>query len=383
MFQKLLLVFTFILGFTSIACTQTTVERTIPHDGLNRSFRLHIPANYQEGDIFPLVFNFHGFNSNALEQELYSQMSSLADEEDFFVVYPQGVGLIPSWNVGWTFGSSADDVGFTSAMIDTLFAEYNIDTSRVYACGMSNGGFFSYQLACELNDRIAKIASVTGAMLASELQTCELENPIPVLQMHGTDDDVVNYNGTNGVNMPIEELLQGWRELNGCLEVSDTIAVPNETELDFSTAELIQYRDCEGNSYLVFYKIDNGGHTWPGAIIDIGGITNRDFNATREVWDFFNDEYPKDQIVDTETLELTQTKLFVYPNPATHFFYLDSNQDLMEDISIFNTLGQLTWQNNAINTSNLNIDAQQWVPGVYFAKVRIAGKTQTIRLVKK
>jgi polyhydroxybutyrate depolymerase len=361
-----------------------TFTKTLGHDGLTRNYRIHVPANYQEGDVLPLVFNFHGFNSNALEQEIYSQMSAIADEENFFVVYPNGTGLILSWNVGWAIGSDADDIGFTSAMIDTIYAEYNIDTTRVYACGMSNGGFFSYQLACELNNRITKIASVTGSMLESKLESCELENPIPVLQIHGTSDDVVNYNGTTGISMPIEDLLAGWRELNGCTEISDTIAVPNENNLDFSTAELIQYRDCDNSVYMAFYKVDNGGHTWPGALLSIPGVTNRDFSATREIWDFFNDQYPKNQVVDTEVHLLVESlEISVQPNPSADFFYINSNNKTIDKLLIFNTLGQLHRSYNSISGTTYVLESQSWTPGIYFAQILVGENTKTIRLVKR
>ncbi len=382
MLRQLNLSFLFLCIAFTISNAQTFIAN-IMHDGEERSYRVHVPTGYEEGDELPLVFNFHGLNSSGFEQEVYSQMSPVADEENFFVVYPDGIGLIPSWNVGWSFGSTADDVGFTSAMIDTLHAEYNIDLTRVYSCGMSNGGFFSYKLACELNDRIAKIASVTGSMLQSELESCILESSIPVMQIHGTQDDVVSYNGTANISMGIEPLLEGWRNLNGCSAVSDTIAVENVTSLDFSTAELIQHRDCNDDVYMAFYKVTGGGHTWPGALINIG-VTNQDFKATREIWDFFNDQYPKDIILDADEPDnYLEEPLGVWPNPSSDVFNLRSNVSDIEQVAVYNSLGQLVHSSININNREYTINAERWETGLYFIQTIIDGKNSLQQVIKR
>ncbi|MBK6565334.1 MAG: T9SS type A sorting domain-containing protein [Saprospiraceae bacterium] len=121
---------------------QQTVSGTLTHDNVVRNYRLRLPKDHQKTEAIPLVFNFHGFSSNAGQQEFYSGMNTLADKEKFAVCYPNGINA--AWNVGWSFGSTADDVGFTEAMIEKFVIDYGFDRSRIYACGMSNGGFFSY-----------------------------------------------------------------------------------------------------------------------------------------------------------------------------------------------------------------------------------------------
>lgn len=371
--------FFLILLLTSSIQAQV-VDKSFIWDGLERSYRVVIPPGYEEGEALPLVFNFHGFTSNSIQQQIYSGMDQVADTANFFVVYPQGVG--DAWNVGWIFGSNEDDVGFTNAMIDTLHATYGINLDKVYACGMSNGGFFSYRLACELNDRIAKVASVTGSIAPSQIGLCMPENPIPIMQIHGTADPVVNYEGGAGVSVGIEELLDTWIDINGCPLESDTIFVPDINTSDLCTAQLIQYTGCDDNVLIAFYKIINGGHTWPGSLINIG-VTNQDFNASAEIWNFFNDRYPIDQLVNTEEPILNQVSLEVYPNPFLDYLMIHSNNTRINELRVVNALGQTLFFQKALNNNTFRLDGINWPAGFYFIQVRTSAGNQTIKIYKQ
>ena len=180
-----------------VTVAQQTIEDTIMYDGRMRTFILYVPESYQADVPAPLVLNFHGYTSNNLEQMFYGDFRPIADTAGFLIVHPMGtVDLLGNthWNVGWG-SSTVDDVGFTNALLDTLSAEYNINQDRIYSTGMSNGGFMSYRLACELSNRIAAIASVTGAMTINTPSTCSPEHPMPVMEIHGTADSTVPYNG--------------------------------------------------------------------------------------------------------------------------------------------------------------------------------------------
>jgi len=365
--------------FYNLSTTQTIVDQ-ISWDGLDRSFRLFVPSDYEEGMSLPLVFNFHGFTSNAEQQQFYSQMNDVADTANFFVVYPEGVN--EAWNVGWNFGSMEDDVGFTNALIDTIHARYDINLDRVYSCGMSNGGFFSYRLACELGDRIAKIASVTGSMHSSQVDLCMPDRPIPVMQIHGTADPVVSYEGAANLNVGIEELLENWRMLNGCEPVSDTILIPDTNLTDLSTAQLIQYRDCDDQVMIAFYKISNGGHTWPGAPLAIG-ITNYDFNASEEIWNFFNDQYPLETIVSSSEPIKKNLKIKLFPNPVNKQLTLSSSNEPIHTVEILNLLGKQVYKASGLYTSTFTINNITWQKGIYLAQVYTASGAKTIRVVKR
>ena len=154
-----------LLYLSTVGMAQTTITGTIKHDGLIRDYRLYIPKNFDSKKAVPLVFNFHGLTSNAQQQEFYGDFRGIADTAGFLLVHPTGTvsktAGVPFWNVGLAVGESVDDVGFVEALIDSLQLKYTIDPNRIYATGMSNGGFMSYFLACS-SLRFAAIASVTG-----------------------------------------------------------------------------------------------------------------------------------------------------------------------------------------------------------------------------
>jgi polyhydroxybutyrate depolymerase len=130
---------------------QQTIDATISHDGLTREYKLYIPASYTGASAVPLVFNIHGYTSNNAEQLVYGDFRAIADTANFLMVLPQGTidgAGFTFFNAG--FGPGVDDVSFMSALIDEIDANYNINLNRVYSTGMSNGGYMSATLACEL-----------------------------------------------------------------------------------------------------------------------------------------------------------------------------------------------------------------------------------------
>ena len=298
----------FFLFLTQSVIAQETVTGSFVFDGQERDYRLRIPPASAETQA--LVFNLHGYTSNAWQQEGYSQMNTVADTAGFFVCYPDGLGN--AWNVGWAFGSTADDVGFISALIDTLVANHNIDPDRVYSCGMSNGGFMSYRLACELNDKIAAVASVTGSMVPAYMGDCNPGRSVPVLEIHGTSDETVPYDGQPFLAISMEDLLTFWRSNNGCDGDPIVEEWPNSNLNDGSTVTMIQSTGCNTRGEVLHYRVNNGGHTWPGSPLNIG-VTNQDINASAEIWRFFN-QYTINDV--TAVAEPAALPLTLYPNPA-------------------------------------------------------------------
>ena len=148
----ILFIIFFSVHFTTIA--QQIINGTLVHDNVERNYILHIPASYDEHTSVPLIFSFHGFGSSAAVNKYYNKLDLIADTAGFIVVYPQGELYNGSthWNVGgFTLGSKVDDVGFTAALLDSISTNYNINSERVYSCGMSNGGYMSFLLACQLS----------------------------------------------------------------------------------------------------------------------------------------------------------------------------------------------------------------------------------------
>ncbi|GJM31501.1 MAG: hypothetical protein DHS20C18_05020 [Saprospiraceae bacterium] len=354
-----------------------TVTEFITHDDLSRSYRLHLPPGYSDGASLPLVFNLHGLNSNASEQEFYSQMNAVADTANFIVCYAQGVNA--QWNVGWAFNEDTDDVGFINAIIDTLHEHYNIDLNRVYSCGMSNGGFMSYRLACELTDRIAAIASVTGSMAPGIPEQCTPSRQIPVMQIHGTADPIVPYLGSL-TNIPIEDLVSFWVNFNGCTGSPVITEVPNTVLTDMCTAERIDYTGCAEDNEVAFYRVLGGVHTWPGAPINIG-VTNQDFDASVEIWRFFN-RFQLD--IESAVGDANQPDLSVIaaPNPFVENLALHLPQGGLRSLKVYNAQGKVVFATTKIMDSIYQIDTHSWANGLYIIHWETGQGKASMKVIK-
>jgi polyhydroxybutyrate depolymerase len=363
----------FLSGMVNINA-QTFVD-SITHQSYTRYFRVHLPSGYNPAISYPLVFNFHGYTSNALQQELYTGMSALADEQNFIVVYPEGIGN--AWNVGFIpqpYFSGVDDVGFINALLDTLIARYTIDEGKVYACGMSNGGYMSYRLACELSDRITAIASVTGLMTDSTAFYCNPLRAVPVLQIHGTADPVVNYNGFPS-SLGVVETLNLWATKNNCGSETSTVNIPNTNTTDLCTVDRIDYTGCTSCGLIRFFKVNGGGHTWPGAAIDLptNGPTNRDINATREIWNFFQmHSLP----CFASLYEEATTGIKIFPNPGTNFIQVDTEHPVQQ-ITLVDMVGRplIESPNNILNVEAIH-------SGMYMLIIKTMQHTSAVRWIK-
>lgn len=361
------LIFSFI-GLQIAIYSQQTVTDTIIHDDIQREYVLYIPASYTGDSPVPLVLNFHGFGSTANEQMWYGDFRSISDTAGFIIAHPQGTLFngTTHWNVGgWTVGSTTDDVGFTGALIDSIAIDYNIDSLRVYATGMSNGGFMSFLLACKLSDRIAAIGSVTGSMTPETYNDCNPMHVMPILQIHGTDDDVVPYTGT-AWSESIENVLQYWVGVNNCNTTPTITSLPDLDPNDGSTVEHIVYDGGDNNVTVEHYKITGGGHTWTGNIFG-GGGTNNDIDGSVEVWNFFSG-YNLSNITGTEQLAEDNLQINIYPNPTNSSITVELNYSNQMDYEIISTLGKVIFH-GVIRSNNQQIDLSQLVPNIYFLHI--------------
>jgi poly(3-hydroxybutyrate) depolymerase len=273
--------FLFILSFICFFDISFAQTFSINVGGVTRSYILHLPTGYVASTQYPLVMNFHGLGSNASQQQAYTGMDNVSNSGKFIVVYPEGISN--TWNIIIGSATGTDDIGFVNTLLDTLIAKYSVNTQRIYSTGFSMGGYFTYRLGCELGSRIAAIAPVSG--LIANSGSCHPSRSMPVMHIHGTADSTVKYNGAGGA----EAAVNYWLTKDNCSKPGDTTHVPNTNVSDNSTADLIKYSLCNNSTEVWFYKIYNGGHTWPGAVASIAGLnTNRDFNASQEIWNFFN-----------------------------------------------------------------------------------------------
>jgi polyhydroxybutyrate depolymerase len=260
--------------------------------GEERRYLLHVPVSYDPSTPAPLVISLHGFAQWPAHQSQLTGWTELADQYGFIVVHPGGLGFPKRWRTELQAGgTSSPDVTFISDLIDQLENNYNIDPRRIYVNGLSNGGGMSSLLACELSDRIAAMGSVAGAYTFS-WEDCPSDRPVPAIIFHGTDDPIVPYQGGLAGNSgftfpPISSWVEEVAQHNGCESVP--VNLPSSGD-----ASGIHYENCAENAEVLFYTVQGGGHSWPGGGYlprSIVGATTQDIEATRVMWDFF-EEHP-------------------------------------------------------------------------------------------
>lgn len=317
-----------ILAATFTSYTQSTFVQNIDVNGIQRSFRYYVPAIYSVDEAVPLVFNFHGYNSSAQEQEIYANFKPLADTANFIIVFPQGTIVNGSngWNNFSSLNDLQEDLDFVDAMLDAIAMSHNVDQNRIYSTGMSNGGFMSYDLACYMSDRFAAIASVTGSMTPVHRNDCNAIHPTPILQIHGTSDAVVSINGgVSSINtLAIDELVSFWVNYNNCDPIAEYTMIPDIVELDNCTAEHYFYGGGSSGATVEYFKIIGGGHTWPSALpLGLLGNTNYDINACNEIWRFFS-QYSLDNLpASVPILEEEIVLINIYPNPTANYINIE------------------------------------------------------------
>ena len=277
-------------------------RRKIIHDGLTRSYELHVPANAGTEQELPLVMVFHGgFGSGKMIANRIG-MNRIADKENFLVVYPDGVDR--HWNDGRsTTETDADDVSFVALLVEQLKKDYKIDESRIYATGLSNGGYLTQRLACELADRIAAFAPVISTMPVPLDTNCSPARPVSMLMINGKDDPLVPWNGGSlstgkqmggkgGMVISVPDTIEFWRSHNSCSGDQEVTTLPDKDPNDGTVVVMTRYENCNGNAEVILLSVEGGGHTWPGAperprLKKRVGNTSYDIDASQAIWDFF------------------------------------------------------------------------------------------------
>lgn len=274
-------------------------DRSVSVNGAVRHFTQFTPARVAEP--LPLLIVFHGGGQDKARARKYTGFDKLTEREKLVVVYPQG--LANNWNDGRRTAdlverasAQANDVEFTSLLIDLLAADGLINRTRVYLTGASNGGMMSMYAACELGSKIRAIAPVVANQPAD--WTCK-RTSVPALFIHGTEDAFMPYKGGKiaekqqrrdlGTVLSVEATIGLFRKMNGCTGVKDTKRI-DAISYDKTVAVLTAY-DC-ATAPLTHYVIEGGGHTWPGARSGIFadwilGTTSREIDATEVILEFF------------------------------------------------------------------------------------------------
>ena len=281
----------------AIACGSAgaeTISRSLRVGADERSYEVDLPSRREPGLALPVVIVFHGGGGAAASARQQTRMSAKGEAEGFIVVYPQGsggmLGRLRTWNAGtccgWAMQHRVDEIAFVAALIADLRATFAIDSARIYATGISNGGMMAYEVACALADRIAAIAVVAGEMTA--LDRCHPARPVPVLVIHGSADRNLPIDGGAGAKaIAVHEVrsvaaaVDFWRRRDACGEGA---------EID-STAPVrrTRYAACAAGTEVELVVIDGGGHSWPGGerLARFLDAPSPALAASDEIWRFF------------------------------------------------------------------------------------------------
>ena len=264
-------------------CTNTQVANLkrcdLVHDNFDRFYYLYKPSNLDTNSSVAVLFALHGYGSSAMTHFNYTNYEPIANENNFIVVYPQGTtnnGLNTHWNNGgWTSKSTAKDIEFIGTVINYIKNKITIDETRIYSSGMSNGGYMSYHLACNLDNTFAAVVSVTGSMTNDTFDNCAPSHPTAAMQIHGVQDLTVPYLGYSW-SKSIDDVIDYWVSYNSCnTEPERVIKYSNQTDLiNFDT-----YGSCINNINVKLILHSGMGHNWPF-------IQNYNLDASREIWDF-------------------------------------------------------------------------------------------------
>ncbi|MEM8527711.1 MAG: T9SS type A sorting domain-containing protein [Bacteroidota bacterium] len=397
--KRILTLFVFLYACTFLNGQSDTLFRSFVHQDSVRGYILYVPEAYDGSEAWPLVLNIHGYALDAFFQMVFSDMNPVADTAHFLVAYPQGTPIIstvpnvPPEGLGFVIGgegdnsfvspTNVDDVDFMSKVIDHIDGDFNVDLSRVYSTGFSNGGFLSTILANELSDRIAAIAPLSGTIPKS--RPFEPVRAVPALYIFGTADPISPYEG-NEFSRPVEETLEVWINKNGCDSEPILTPLPDIVSADSSTVERLEWQNCEAE--LAHLRITNGGHQWFGGVnlLPFLGFFNQDINASSEIWNFFSRQSLPPFLGTADNIREFEA-VRIFPNPASTQtqLRLDMSEAASVQISLQTLTGEVVLQQNTgvlpLGHNEINLDLSAVSNGSYFLTLLSTDRVLTLPLI--
>ena len=289
-------------GGTTLSVDKPSEQKTIniTFDGVARNFIVYLPSGYNNSGKMPLIFAIHGGSGTPEGMINIANFKTIADRDKVVLVYPEGVQK--NWNDGRPTAPNQlgiNDVGFFNQMCDYMINNYSVDAKKIYATGISNGGFMSTRLGCELSNRIAAIAVNAATIEATTIApNCKPNRPVPALYIHGTTDPLVPFLGgqitaggtAGGTILSHFQAIDKWVTINGCNPTPTVTDLPDIAN-DGTTIKQRVYSGGANGSEVVSYVITNGGHTWPQGYQYLSefviGKTSQDMNACEVIWTFF------------------------------------------------------------------------------------------------
>lgn len=284
-----------------LTITYGTYTDELFHESGNRTYIVHVPSSYNSSIRTPLVMVFHGGGPESGDSICQTTgFDVIAERENFIVVYPNGT-RVDDMHISWNDGRETphiphdvDDVSFVRALLGKLSGKYTLDTRRIFATGISNGGFFINRLANEAADKIAAIGSVAGTLALNLSSSFAPSREVSVIHFHGTRDPLVPWTGgelpriAGGAALGVDDLIAMWVAHNRCPLPKIREDLPDIAPSDGCTAWRDVYPRGKNGSQVILYGIENGGHTWPGSPQggSVGNIC-MDVNASETIWEFF------------------------------------------------------------------------------------------------
>lgn len=271
--------------------TGTTSYIEISSGNKQRRFLVFLPKNYHNNSQHALVLAFHGYASNPFSFEQFTHFDSIADNNNTIIVYPEGtvsIAGLRGWNTGIHPTITVNDVLFVSNILNTVQSNLCVNPNQIYAVGFSNGGGLVAELACQLSDRIASFASVSGAYV-NAFKTCDTQRPLSIIEFHGTKDSIVPYLGREAKKeLAALRWVSLWAKRDNCslqpILLSESDRITQYT-----------WTNCSDNASIIHYKISGEGHTWPHVFFSEQSNNHLIWlSATNIIWNFFeNHPMPK------------------------------------------------------------------------------------------
>jgi polyhydroxybutyrate depolymerase len=256
-------------------------------DGMKRKFTTYIPAVTEKNYKMPLIISLHGGFASPKGQFHLADFRPIADKDKFLVICPASKHIFHDGKDN----KGIDDVKFIDQIIAYAINTYHADPERIYVTGISNGGFLTSRLACELSNKIAAIAVVAATMDIGEGYAPV--KPMPVIYMHGSKDPVFSGKGGKFFGRrfySFDQVLKVWADLDKC-DPNPIITNISDTAGDSTRIVKEEYTNPANGFKVIGYNIINGGHTWPGGWQYLPrflvGKTTKNLNACQEIWNFF------------------------------------------------------------------------------------------------
>ena len=276
------------------------------HGGRERTSRLLEPLTAPPGPA-ALVLLLHGRGGGGPWFDRLTAFPELAGREGFVLALPEAAD--GRWNDGRDTPAAGhgepDDVGFLVRVIQDVAGRRPIDPDRVFVVGMSNGATMAGRLVCERADLIAALVQVAGTAAPGVAGACHPDRAVPTLLIHGTSDWFAPYDGGRRYGLMARAMLLGrggggpvvavdaWARArvaaNGAHETPRIERLPPDVEIR-------RWHGPTPASDVVCYRIEGGGHTWPGGVPALPrppfGRTSKTINASEVAWSFFADHSP-------------------------------------------------------------------------------------------